>query len=110
MPALPHQDKLIVPIEWSVTPIKQTMQAGSYTLSGTIGWRPWTETTTLTWSLPKADALALLAEFKSGNFNRVYDYSCNVRGAIRIRPTTACGFGETFGSLNTIVTLSVEVV
>jgi len=110
MPDLPHQDNLIVPIDWSITPIKQTMTTGSLTMSGTIGWKPWTETATLTWSLPKADALALIDEFKSGHFNRTYDYTCNVRGPIKLRPTSSCGFGETFGSLATTVTLTVEVV
>lgn len=110
MPALPHQGQLIVPIDWTITPIKQTMQAGAYSMSGTVGWRPWTETATLTWTLPKADAQALLLELKAGHFNRVYDYTCSVRGAIRVRPTSASGFQETYGSLNVTVTLAVEVV
>lgn len=110
MPALPHQGQLLVPIDWSVTPIKQTMQAGSYTMTGTIGWRPYTETATLTWVLLKPDALALMDELKAGHFNRVYDYTCNVRGPIRIRPTNSFGFGETYGDLHVTVTLAVEVV
>lgn len=110
MPTLPYQGQLIVPIEWSINPIKQTMQTGSLTMSGTIGWKPWTETATLSWTLPKADALALIDEIKSGNINRVYDYTCAVRGPIKLRPTNSFGFGETYGSLNVTVTLAVEVI
>lgn len=110
MPDLPHQGDLLVPIDWNVTPIKQTMSAGSYTMSGTIGWRPWRETATLTWVLLKADALALMDELKSGSFNRVYDYTCNVRGPLRLRPTDSFGFQETYGNLHVTVSLTVEVV
>ena len=110
MPDLPYQDNLIVPIEWSTTPIKQTMIAGAYRMSGTIGWRPWTETATLTWVLLKADALALMDELKSGYFNSVFDYLCNVRGPVKLRPTDSFGFQETYGDLHCVVTLTVEVV
>ena len=110
MPALPYQGPLVVPIDWSITPIKQTMQAGAYNMSGTVGWRPWTETATLTWVLLKPEALALMAELKAGHFNRVYDYTCNVQGAIKVRPTSAFGYQETYGSLHVSVTLAVEVV
>lgn len=110
MPALPYQDKLLVPIDWTTTPIKQTMQSGAYMMSGTIGFRPWTETATLTFAMSKAEAKLLIDELRSGNFNRTYDYACNVRGPIKIRPTDTFGFGETFGSLHVTVTLSVEVV
>jgi hypothetical protein len=109
MPALPTKG-LLVPIEWTITPIKQTMTSGGYTMSGTSGLRPWTETATFTWTMPKPDALALIAELKSGFFNRVYDYTCNVRGPIKVRPTDAAGFQETYGSLNVTVTLNLEVV
>jgi len=110
MPDLPYQDKLLVPIDWNFTAIKQTMQAGSYTMSGTIGWRPWTETATLTFAMSKAEALTFLNELKAGHFNRVYDYECNIRGPIRVRPTDTFGVGETFGDLHVTVTLNVEVV
>lgn len=110
MPDLPYQGDLIVPIDWNITPTKQTMATGALTMSGTIGWRPWTETATLTWVLPKPEALALMDELKSGHFNRVYDYTCNVRGSIKLRPTNSFGFGETFGNLTVTVTLTVEVV
>ena len=86
------------------------MTTGALTMSGTIGWRPWTETATLTWALSKAEALAFLDELKAGHFNRVYDYTCNVRGPLKLRPTSSCGFGETYGSLHVTFTLEVEVV
>jgi hypothetical protein len=110
MPALPYQNRLLVPIDWSISPIKQTMQAGAYNMSGTIGWRPWTETATLTFNMPKPEALAFMNELKAGHFNRVYDYTCNVRGAVKVRPTTSFGYQETYGSLRVTVTLAVEVV
>lgn len=108
MPALPYQDGLLVPIQWTLTPIKTTMQTGSLTMSGTIGNRPWTETATLTWVLSKADGLALMNELKSGMFNRVYDYTCIVKGPIKIRPTDSFSYGESFGMLPITVTLNVE--
>lgn len=110
MPALPYQEHLIVPIEWTVTPIKQTMTTGSLTMSGTIGWKPWNETAVLAWTLSKAEAKLLMDELKAGHFNRVYDYTDNVQGAIKVRPTNAFGYSETYGSLNVTVTLAVEVV
>jgi hypothetical protein len=110
MPALPYQEHLVVPIEWTITPVKQTMQTGALTMSGTFGIKPWIETATLSWTLPKAVALSLLNELKSGSFNQVYDYNCAVRGNIKLRPTNGAGFSETYGALNVIVTLSVEVI
>lgn len=110
MADLPYQDKLLVPIDWTTTAIKQTMQAGGYTMSGTIGFRPWTETATLTFYMDKAEANAFRTELLSGHMNRVYDYECNIRGPVKIRPTDSFGFGETFGTLGVTVTLNVEVV
>ena len=110
MPALPYQNRLLVPIDWSITPIKQTMQAGAYNMSGTVGWRPWSETATLTFAMTKPEANAFLNELKSGHFNRVYTYECNIRGTIKIRPTSSFGMGETYGKLLVTVTLAVEVV
>lgn len=110
MPALPYQDKLLVPIEWATTPIKQTMQAGAYTMSGTIGWRPWTETATLTFNMTKAEAKDFLTQLKAGMFNAVYDYDDNVWGPRQLRPTDSFGYQETYGNLNVTVTLGVEVV
>ncbi|GFE72370.1 hypothetical protein [Novosphingobium sp. TCA1] len=110
MPALPYQEKLLVPIDWNIAPIKQTMQAGAYTMSGTVGWRPWTETATLTFAMSKEEARDFLARLKAGMFNAVYDYECSVRGPVRVRPTDSFGFGETYGSLHVTVTLNVEVV
>ena len=109
MPELPTKG-LLVPIEWTTTPIKQTMQAGAYMMSGTVGWRPWTETATLTWVMLKDEAFEFMNELKSGYFNRVYDYECNVRGPIKLRPTDSFGFQETYGSLHVTITLNVEVV
>ena len=110
MPALPYQGQLLVPIEWAVTPIKTTMQTGALMMSGTIGWRPYRETATLVWTLPKADALVLLNQLKATAFNSAYEYTCTVRGTIRVRPTDSCGFQETRGSLNVTVSVGVEVV
>lgn len=110
MPALPYQDDLLVPIEWAVTPIKTTMATGALTMSGTIGWRAYRETATLVWTLPKAQALVLLNQLKATAFNAAYDYTCTVRGLIRVRPTDSCGFQETRGSLNVTVSVGVEVV
>lgn len=110
MPALPYEGQLLVPIEWSVTPTKTTMMTGALTMSGTIGWRAYRETATLVWTLPKADARALLTQLKAAAFNSAYDYTCAVRGLIRVRPTDSCGFQETYGSQNVTVSVSVEVV
>ena len=110
MPALPYQNKLLVPIDWTINPVKQTMQAGGYTMSGTIGFRPWTETATLTFAMSKAEANDFLNQLKAGYFNAVYDYTCNIRGAIKVRPTDSFGVGETYGDLHVTVTLNVEVV
>lgn len=109
MTQLPRQGELVVPIQWSGTTTKQTMQAGSYVLSGTIGFRPWRETAVLTWVLRAADAQALLNEFKSGSFNRVYDYDCNVMGAVRLRPTESFGFQEQKNK-RVVVTVTFERV
>ncbi|MGA1849476.1 hypothetical protein VH570_01395 [Sphingobium sp. HT1-2] len=51
-----------------------------------------------------------MAELKAGYFNRVYDYTCNVQGPIKVRPTSASGYSETYGSLHVTVTLAVEVI
>lgn len=110
MPALPYQGQLIVPIEWAVTPIKTTMQTGALTMSGTIGWRPYRETAALVWTLPKKDALTLLNMLKATAFNSTFDYTCTVRGNIRVRPTDSCSFSETRGSKNVTVSVAVEVV
>ncbi|WP_288484763.1 hypothetical protein [uncultured Novosphingobium sp.] len=110
MPALPYQNRLLVPIDWQITPVKQTMTAGSYTMSGTIGFRPWTETATLTFNMPKAEAEDFINQLKASHFNGVYDYEDNVQGSVRVRPTDSFGYQETYGSLTVTVTLAVEVV
>ncbi|KQN09070.1 hypothetical protein [Sphingomonas sp. Leaf28] len=110
MAALPYQGDLNVPISWSVQPIKTTFTAGSYSLSGTIGFKPWKSTATLSWTLPKDKAKALLAELEAGMFNRVYDYTCSLRGAVRIRPTDSAGFQERRGTQFVTITCAFERV
>lgn len=94
MTELPQQGYLITPIDWQGSVKKITMETGSLKMSGTVGIRPWTETATLVWVLPKADALSLMNTLKAGYFNEVYEYTCNVRGAIKLRPTDTFAFQE----------------
>ncbi|GFM27168.1 hypothetical protein [Novosphingobium sp. PY1] len=94
MTALPHQGYLITPIDWQGSVKKITMETGSLKMSSTVGIRPWTESATLLWVLPKADALALLNQFKAGFFNEVFTYTCNIRGEIKLRPTDSFSLQE----------------
>ncbi len=94
MIALPQQGYLITPIDWQGSVKKITMETGSLKVSGSVGIRPWTENATLTWVLPKADALALLNELKAGFFNAVYTYTCNVRGELKLRPSAIYSIQE----------------
>lgn len=94
MTALPQQGYLIVPIDWNGSVKKITMETGALKMSGTVGIRPWAESANLTWILPKADALALLNELKAGFFNAVYQYTCNIRGEINLRPTESYAIQE----------------
>lgn len=108
MATLPFLDKMLVPIQWQTAVSKNTMTMGSYVVSGTIGFRPWRETATLVWRLSPADARALLQTLKQGMFNATYDYTCNVRGAIKIRPIDALSFDERFGGQFVQASLAVE--
>lgn len=110
MAALPYQGDLNVPIAWNVQAIKTTFTAGSYSLSGTLGFKPWKSTATLSWTLSKDKANALLRELELGMFNRVYDYTCSLRGAVRIRPTDSVGFQERRGNQMITITCSFERV
>lgn len=85
MAIIPNRGAMVQPIEWSGSTDKTVMKAAGYQLGGTIGWRPFTETATLTWLLTKPQADTMLSEFADGNFNGVYDYPCLVRGNIRVR-------------------------
>lgn len=91
---LPNQPDLIVPIDWQGETAKATMQAGSYYLSGTIGFNPFREIATLSWMLPAATAKALIQTLKAGKMNAVYDYTCNVMGAVKIRAIGTYGYRE----------------
>lgn len=91
---LPYQPDLIVPIDWLGETAKTTMQAGSYMLSGTVGFKPTRELATLSWMLPAATAKTLITTLKAGKMNGVYDYTCNVMGAVKIRATGSYGFRE----------------
>ncbi|WP_156416480.1 MULTISPECIES: hypothetical protein [unclassified Sphingopyxis] len=108
MTALPQQSKMSVPIDWQGTTQKSNMSAAGYDLSVTIGWRPYSETATLRWTLPKADALALIETFQATNFNGVYDYTCLFRGAIKIRLTGEYSYNEVRGTQKATVTAGVK--
>lgn len=111
MIALPQQGYLITPIDWQGSVKKITMETGSLKVSGTVGIRPWTENATLTWVLPKADALALLNELKAGFFNAVYAYTCNARGELKLRPTESYSIQEREDGRNLITfAMSFDVV
>lgn len=110
MAALPYQGDLAVPIQWSGQVFKTTYNAGGYSLSGTIGFKPFKNTATLSWTLPKDKANALLRELELGMFNRVYDYTCSLRGAVRIRPTDSYSYQERRGTQFVTVTCSFERV
>lgn len=110
MTALPNQGQLIVPIDWSGATQKTTMQAAAYTLSGTVGWRPYQETATLTWMLSKADAQTMLNAFRATNFNGIFDYTCALRGAVRLRLMGDYSFAEVRGSQLCQVTATVNTV
>lgn len=110
MAALPHQGDLSVPIQWSGQVFKTTYNAGGYSLSGTIGFKPFKSSATLSWTLPRDKAKVLLAELEAGFFNRVYDYNCSLRGAVRIRPTDSYSFMERRGTQYVTVTCTFECV
>lgn len=107
---LPSQGQLVVPIMWSGLATKNTIRAADYTLSGTMGLRPWRETATLTWKLLPSDALALLNNLKAGLFNAVYSYACNLRGDVRLRPTDTYSFQERRGTQFVDFTMTFETV
>lgn len=85
MAVIPNRGAMVQPIEWAGSTDKTVMKAAGYELSGTIGWRPFTETATFTWILTPEQANTMLEEFANGNFNGVYDYPCLVRGNIKVR-------------------------
>lgn len=85
MAVIPNRGAMVQPINWSGSTDKTTMKVAGYELSGTIGWRPYTETATFTWILTRAQANTMLEEFAGSNFNAVYNYPCLVRGDIRVR-------------------------
>ena len=113
MTALPTTG-LLVPIEWQGETAKTTMQAGRYTLSGTLGWEPNKESATLSWRVTPAQAKTMLDTFKATNFNGVFTYTCQVRGAIKLRLNGTYSVEEvtTAGSWikKVIVTAGVETV
>lgn len=110
MAALPYQGDMNVPVQWSGQVIKTTYNAGAYSISGTIGFKPWKATATVEWKLPKAKANALIAELEAGMFNRVYEYNCSLRGAVRLRPTDSFSYQERRGNQYVTVTCAFERV
>ena len=108
MVALPNQGNLTVPIQWTTETQKTEMVAAGYRASVTMGWRAWSDTATLTWNnLTKEAAFAQLEQFRATNFNGVFDYTCNVNGAIRIQLTGGASFTEE--SDKRLVSLSIGV-
>lgn len=110
MAALPYQGDLAVPLTWSGQVVKTTFTSGSYTMSGTIGFKPWKATASLTWTLEKSKAIALLKELEDGMFNRVYDYTCSLRGPVKLRPTDSFSYQERRGTQFVSITCSFERV
>jgi hypothetical protein len=94
MAVLPNQGGLVVPINWQGTTAKTTMQNGSFEMSGTIGWRPWSESATLLWIVTPSEAAAIMDTFEATNWNGVFDYDNNVRGPIRVRLTGDYSYQE----------------
>lgn len=95
MANIPNRGAMVQPIEWQGSTDKTVMKAAGYELSGTIGWRPFTESATFTWILTPQAANLMLQEFANGNFNGVYNYTCQVRGNIRVRLTGEYTLEET---------------
>jgi len=60
--------------------------------------------------MPKADALALLEALEATNFNGVFDYTCLLRGPIRVRLTGEYSYDEVRGAQYATVTAGVERV
>lgn len=110
MAALPRQGELIVPIDWQGETQQTTMQAAGYELSITHGFRPYKEAATLTWVLDKADANTLLNTFKATNFRGVFDYTCPVRGALKVRLNGMYSLQETRGTLKVYLSVGVRTV
>ena len=110
MVALPHQGKLVTPIDWQGETDKTTMKAAGYELSGTLGWRPYSAMATLTFHLTPAEANALLNQFEAGNMNGVYEYTCNTRGAVRLRLTGSFSYKEKRAGQMVQVSIGVRTV
>lgn len=92
--ALPMQGRLTVPINWSGTTAKTTMKAAGYTQSGTLGWRPATQTATLEWKLTPSEAGAIIDTFEATNWNGIFSYVCSVRGEMKLRLTGEYAYEE----------------
>lgn len=94
VPPLPNQGSVIVPVNWTGKTQKTTMQAAGYQLSGTVGLRPYSQSTTLVWMLDPATADTMFAAFAATNWNGVYQYTCNVLGTINVRLNGSYGYQE----------------
>jgi len=108
--ALPYQDYIQLPVNWSGSVKKITMETGSTKMSGTVGVRSWSESATVTWVLTPANAQSLLNTLKSGMFNDPYTYTCQIRGAVTLRPSDSFAFGETEGGKYVTVSAGFDVV
>lgn len=104
---LPNQGKMIVPVEWTIQTQKSTMTAAGYTLSTTIGIRPFTASSTFSWNVTKAEADVMLDQFELTNFNGVYDYNDLTRGPIKVRLAGDASYQETRGSIKGVLTATV---
>lgn len=86
--ALPNTGKLQLPIQWSGSTTKTTMETGSFQLSTTIGLNPFVEMATFTWIFTDwTVAQAHLQVFKDDMMNANYSYTCPIQGAMTMRPT-----------------------
>lgn len=104
--ALPYQGKLTMPITFSRTPNKQTIAAGSYEISTTVGPRPWKETVSFTWRLTATEANELVALIENDKGNGIYTYNHNSRGVMILRAQGDLAVGEVHDGLITVVTAS----
>lgn len=111
MAQLPNQPNLTVPIQWQGETQKTEINAAGYRPTVTLGWRPWSESAQLVWRLLSAgEAQAMLEQFRTTNFNGVFDYQCSLRGAIKVQLVGDYGFTEEYATKTVTVTASVRRV
>lgn len=103
---LPLQGKLTMPISFSRTASKQTISAGSYEISTTVGNRPWKETVTFTWRCSPSEANTLIALFETDLGNGLYSYTHNSRGNMILRANGDLAVAEVHNGLTSSVQAS----